>query len=416
MQNKTKLLTGIIAGVMTLVFMMVFVFGMVSGGSAGTDVLETKPIAATISQDDNAEQVTDDLDVAQTRKDMLTLSFIGDCIIGSESGKINDGNFSYVAANGEHSYFFDKVKDELSKDDFTIANMECVLTDRELEKVGKDYDPAFWYKAPTSSTDILTLGSVEVASIVNNHTGDYGEEGYSDTVDALKKYGLQVGENLTPLYIEKNGIKIGLLCCNLWSSYNVSYIEESLETMQGKCDYRIVLFHGGTEAVHEPDNYKIDACRYLAQSGLCDLIVGSHPHVLQPMEIVNNVPILYSLGNFCYSANNYPENKSVIFRVELKREKDKIITETELIPCYVYTGYINNYQPAVMPEGEDKEEVLAFMSQKVEHQTETTAPTTTPPSTPAPTEAPGYEDSYEEASVPEEVPEYTEFEGIQVPY
>lgn len=402
MDNKTKKLFVIIAVVMAVIFVSVLLAGLLTKDDSEDSHGSTEAF--------KEETLTTEAEETDIPKDTLTLSFIGDCIIGSESGKINDGNFSYMAANGDHSYFFEKVKDELEKDDFTIANVECVLTDRDLEKIGKDYDPAFWYKAPTSSTDILTLGSVEIASIVNNHVGDYGDEGYTDTVAALKKYGLQVGENLTPLYIEKNGIKIGLLSCNLWSSYNVTYIEEALEEMQDKCEYKIVFFHGGTEGVHEPDNYKIDACRYVAESGLCDLIVGSHPHVLQPMEVVNNVPILYSLGNFCYSANNYPENKSVIFRVELKKENNKVITETELIPCYVYTGYINNYQPAIMPEGEDRDEVFALMAQKVEHKVETEAPTTEPPTTAPPMEAPVYEDVYEE------VIEATEFSGVQVPY
>lgn len=404
MDSKSKRLLIIITGVMVFIFIAVLIIGIIPKGDSEDGITPTENHTSTTL----CTEVNEEFEIP---KDTLTLSFIGDCIIGSESGRINDGNFSYMAANGEHSYFFEKVKAELEKDDFTIANMECVLTDRDLEKVAKDYDPAFWYKAPTSSTDILTLGSVEVASVVNNHIGDYGDEGYEDTVVALKKYGLQVGENLTPLYIEKNGIKVGLLSCNLWSSYNVSYIEEALEKMQDKCDYKIVFFHGGTEGVHEPDNYKIDACRYLAESGLCDLIVGSHPHVLQPMEVVNNVPILYSLGNFCYSANNYPDNKTVIFRVELKKEESLIKTETQLIPCYVYIGYMNNYQPAIMPEGEDRDEVLALMAQKVEHKIETTAPETEAPSTVAPTEEPLYEEIYDE-----EVNEYTEFEGIQVPY
>lgn len=379
MEMKTKRFKLIVGAVMVLVFLLVLVFGLAGGGEKENSMKYTETTTSLLANDgeDGTRNTTlEEPPVAE--KDTLTLSFIGDCIIGSESGRINDGNFSYMAANSPHTYFFEKVAEELSKDDFTIANMECVITDRELEKIGKDYDPAFWYKTPVSNTDILTLGSVEVASIVNNHTGDYGDEGYSDTVDALKAHGLQVGENLTPLYIEKNGIKIGLLCCNLWSSYNVSYIEEALLTMQDECDFKIVFFHGGEEGIHEPDNYKIDACRYFANSGLCDLIVGSHPHVLQPMEVVNGVPILYSLGNFCYSAANYPDNQTVIFRVELKKEESEVKADTELIPCYVYTGYINNYQPALMPEGEDKERTLALMNSKVDYRVETTASTAEP--------------------------------------
>lgn len=416
MEGKTKRLTIIIVSVMALIFLLVLIFGL-SGKREENNSAENKTETTTEA---NVQDIlsTGEAEVLEpAEKDTLTLSFIGDCIIGSESGKINDGNFSYMAANSPHTYFFEKVVSELSKDDFTIANMECVITDRDLEKIGKDYDPAFWYKTPTSNTDILTLGSVEVASIVNNHTGDYGDEGYDDTVVALKSHGLRVGENLKPLYIEKNGIKIGLLCCNLWSSYNVSYIEEALGTMQNECEFKIVLFHGGEEGIHEPDNYKIDACRYLANSGLCDLIVGSHPHVLQPMEVVNDVPILYSLGNFCYSAANYPDNQTVIFRVELKKEESKVKADTELIPCYVYTGYINNYQPMIMPEGEDKDRTLALMNSKVEYRVETTASTAEPTTVAQPTEVPSatlpQEDDYAEDDfyTDEEV-----FQGVQMPY
>lgn len=342
---------------------------------------------------------------APTEDGPLRLSFIGDCILGSESGKSSDGNFTHTAQTRDHSYFFEKVYGELATDDLTFANCEVVLSDRNLEKTPKDYSPAFWFIAPAINADILKLGSVEVAGVVNNHINDYGDEGYSDTVKALAAQGLYVGENLTPLYFEEKGIKIGVLYCNLWAPYNLQYIEPALEEMQDTCDYRIIFFHGGTEAVHEPDNYKIDACRYLAESGLVDLIIGSHPHVLQPMEIVNGVPIVYSLGNFCYSANTYPENKTIIFQAFLYAEDGNIRTETNIIPCYVYTGYSNNWQPAIVEDEGVKAEIMAMMTKKVEHQTEpssTTEPTTAPvteapenthPSEPDPTE--GKQDVWE---------------------
>lgn len=369
MNKNTKILVIVIASVMVLVFAVVLIAGL-----AGKNAQKTGAEIAT-SPTDVQETVT-----TIPEKEEVLLSFIGDCIIGSESGRVNDGNFSWMARNKSHDYFFSKVYDVLSKDDLTIANVECVLTDRDLEKTGKDYSPAFWFKAPASDADILTKGSVEFASIVNNHTYDYGEEGYNDTVAALQAQGMHVGESLSPVYVEKNGINLGIVSCNLWGSYQTAYIEEVLEEMQDKCEYKIVFFHGGTEAIHEPDNYKIDACRYLAESGLCDLVVGSHPHVLQPLEVVNGVPILYSLGNFCYSANNYPENKTVIFQVQLERAGDEITTSTRLVPCYVYTGDINNYQPAVMTDQSHIDAVMNMMSQAVEHQTEppSTAETTTP--------------------------------------
>ncbi len=369
MNRNTKIILWAAAGLMAVLFVLVMVlsFDKKPENNATPDEVYTESVQETSTSPEKSGP--------------LKLSFIGDCILGSDSGESREGNFTHTAETTDHRYFFKEVYDVLSADDLTFANCEVVLSDRNLKKIPKDYSPAFWFIAPSVNADILKLGSVEVAGVVNNHVGDYGEEGYTDTVASLKAQGLSVGENFTPLYFEEKGIKIGVLYCNLWGSYNLQYVEPVLETMQDKCDYKILFFHGGEEGIHEPDNYKIDACRYLAESGLCDLIVGSHPHVLQPMEVVNGVPIVYSLGNFCYSASSYPENRTVIFQAELHEENGKIRTETNIIPCYVYTGYSNNWQPAIVSDEGVKTEIMEMMSKKVEHQTEpssTTEPETIP--------------------------------------
>ncbi len=389
MNKKTKIILLITAVLMVFVFVLVMAVA-----------LKSEPQNTATPDEAYTEGMQESTTVPEDNTP-LTLSFIGDCILGSDSGKSSEGNFTHTAETTNHGYFFEKVYDVLSKDDLTFANCEVVLSDRKLEKTYKDYSPAFWFIAPAKNADILKLGSVEVAGVVNNHINDYGDEGYSDTVEALKAQGIYVGENLTPLYFEEKGIKIGVLYCNLWGSYNLQYIEPVLEEMQDACDYKIIFFHGGTEAVHEPDNYKIDACRYLAQSGLCDLIIGSHPHVLQPMEVVNGVPIVYSLGNFCYSANNYPENRTIIFQAELIEENGSIRTETNIIPCYVYTGYKNNWQPAIVEDESVKAEIMAMMTAKVEHQTEPTS--TAEPTTAAETQA--------EVYIPSAEPDPTEGNG-----
>ncbi len=377
MNKNTKQILIVCGVAMAVIFILVMVIGTFGGNNSGATYDEAPR---------ESESLPTETATYPERDNQVVLSFIGDCILGSESGKSNYGNFTWTAENKPLDYFFQKVKGVLSEDDLTFSNMECVLSDRELEKTAKDYTPAFWFTAPTKNADILTLGSVEVAGVVNNHTFDYGEEGYKDTVKALEDKGLFVGENLSPLYFDIKGMRIGVLYCNLWSEYSTYYIEQTLQDMQGECDYKIVFFHGGTEAVHEPDNFKIEGCRYLAENKLCDLIVGSHPHVLQPMEIVNGVPIVYSLGNFCYSANTYPENKTIIFQVMLSKDGDKITTATRIVPCYVYTGSENNYQPAVIEDANDKAEIMNMMNAPVEIQEETSestaessAETTSPP-------------------------------------
>lgn len=340
----------------------------------------------------------------------LKMSFIGDCVIGGDPVDYGYESFIWYSENYPLSYFFEKVKPVLEQDDFTLANMETVLSDNmSLRPVEKEGERTFWFMAKSKNAQILTEGSVEVAGVVNNHTYDFGDEGYSDTVKALENAGLLVGEDCSPIYFEKNGIKVGVAYANLWAYYQVNDIFDALEEMQDKCDYKVVFFHGGEEGQHEPDNFKIDACRDLANSGLCDLIVGAHPHVLQPLEVVNNVPILYSLGNFCFAGNNYPENKTVIFGVTLTKDANgKVTAETNITPCYVYTGDINSFQPAVITDADDKQEILDMLKVPVDYIVET-EPTTTAPKTEPETEAeyiPEETESFEEEYYPEE--EYTE--------
>lgn len=377
-------------------------------GLTGTPSKEPPP-PATQSFPSETAPVTEST-TAPKPENTLKMSFIGDCVIGGDPVDYGYESFIWYSENKPLSYFFEKVKGVLEQDDFTLANMETVLSDNmSLRPVEKEGERTFWFMAKSKNAQILTEGSVEVAGVVNNHTYDFGDEGYNDTVKSLEDVGLLVGEDCSPIYFEKNGIKVGVVYAHLWGYYQVSDIFDALEEMQGKCDYKIVFFHGGEEGQHEPDNFKIDACRDLANSGLCDLIVGAHPHVLQPIEVVNNVPIFYSLGNFCFAGNNYPENKTVIYGVNLtKDESGKITAETNIIPCYVYTGDINSFQPAIIEDESDKQEILDMLKVPVDYIEETEPTTTTAPETEPENEEyiPEETDSFEEEYYPEE--EYTE--------
>ena len=98
-------------------------------------------------------------------------------------------------------------------------------------------------------------------------------------------------------------------------------------------------------------------------------MIGSHPHVLQPREVYNGVDIVYSIGNFCYAGNRYPENRTVIYQMELTINGDLTLqsAQSTILPCYVYTGDANNYQPAVVEDNEDiKNKIMDFMDGKIE--------------------------------------------------
>ena len=97
------------------------------------------------------------------------------------------------------------------------------------------------------------------------------------------------------------------------------------------------------------------------------MVIGNHPHVLQPREIYNGVEIIYSLGNFCYGGNKAPENRTIIYQMKLTvgEENEIISPQSNIIPCYVYTAERNNYQPTPIENQEEIEKVLSFINGEV---------------------------------------------------
>lgn len=293
----------------------------------------------------------------------ITLSFTGDMILATNKDSFYSDSFRDYAASVEPTYFLEKVRHIFEADDFTIANVENVFSDRPLMHVYKDYSPAFWFTAPTSNINILSTSGIEGAMIANNHIRDYGQEGYNDSVAAITNAGMQYGDASRIMYFEKGGYVISVICSGLWGEYQANNIINLMKIAQQHSHYQVVIFHGGTEKIHEPEEWKRRVARKLVDNG-ADLVVGGHPHVLQPREIYNGVEIIYSVGNFCYGGHRYPENRTVIYQMTLTVGKDLslIASNSNIIPCYVYTGNINNFQPAIVDDEVIKNRILDFMN------------------------------------------------------
>jgi poly-gamma-glutamate synthesis protein (capsule biosynthesis protein) len=177
----------------------------------------------------------------------LTLSFAGDFTLSNFDSTSTWHGFESFAAKYDSSYFLEKVKHIFEADDFTIVNLECVLSDRDLEKSDKGTGTAFWFKSKVSNVNILTSGDVEGMSLSNNHVYDYGEEGFSDTKQALQDAGLQYGYNAQIMYFEKNGFTVAVICHGLWYESQANSIIKMIEEAESKSDYQVVFYHGGTE-------------------------------------------------------------------------------------------------------------------------------------------------------------------------
>ena len=304
-------------------------------------------------------------DSKDSKTTTIKFTFAGDCMLASYKGQVGAGNFADTALKGNWEYFLDGVDEYFEDDDFTVVNLENVLTDdNSLKPVAKDHNPAYWFKGPTANTQILTSQSVEIANLANNHFGDYGTKGRSDTIKACEDAGLLWGNNDKTVYVEKNGIKVALIFHGLWYEGQEQTIINRINEASKQSDLQIVYFHGGKEGTHTPEKWKMRAVHRIVDAG-ADLVIGNHPHVLQPYEIYNGVGIVYSMGNFCYGGSKKPENRTIIykFNVTFDNETGNLISKSaKIIPCYVYTGTSNNWQPKVIEDAAVKQKVLDFMA------------------------------------------------------
>ena len=293
----------------------------------------------------------------------ISLSFIGDSLIGSFKGYNYSGNFRELLETHDYKFPYKNVSHIFEEDDFTIANGENVFTDKNLSEIEKGYSPAYWYYAPTRFANIYKESSIEVVSVMNNHTYDYGTTGYNDTIKALEDVGVSVGAE-EPLILEKDNVKIGIICINLFSGYQYDDCISKIKKIRNSVDYLIVYFHGGIEYLYKPVSYIVDYSRGFIDNGV-DLVIGAHPHVLEPIEHYKNKTIVYSLGSYLFGDARFV-NRTIIYQMKIKYNLDKknYTEEENLIPCYLYTGS-DQYEtliPSVITNEYEKQRVLDFMN------------------------------------------------------
>lgn len=289
----------------------------------------------------------------------ITISAAGDCTLGTDENFDQSRSLNaYYDENGP-AYFLQSVKPVFEADDLTIVNMEGTLTESTSRM-----DKTFAFKGPADYTKILTEGSVEAANLANNHSRDYGEQSYTDTIAALDAAGIvNFGYDRTAV-MDVNGVKVGLvgtyelaegMGCEEEMIANIKAVED-----QG-AQIVIVSFHWGIERENYPDETQVSLAHSAIDHG-ADLVLGHHPHVLQGIEVYNGKNIVYSLGNFCFGGNSNPSDKdTMIFQQTFTVQNGELVEDnvTNVIPCSLSSeSGRNTYQPTPL-EGEEKDRVIA---------------------------------------------------------
>lgn len=275
------------------------------------------------------------------------LTFAGDCTMGNQKGaSLTSGFIGTVGQN--YDYPFADVIDYFKNDTATFINLEGPLTDSNYAE-----DKMFVFKGPKDYVNILTQNSVEFANVANNHSYDYGAQGYSDTVALLEEHGIAYADHKKYTIFEvADGLKIGVYA--VAGAYNTNGVAENIKAMKkAGADIIIASMHWGQEYYYVPNMDQVLIARAAIDAG-ADIVYGHHPHVLQKIEHYKDGVIFYSLGNFSFGGNSNPSDKdTAILQQEFIRHPDGTLEMGELtiIPCYV-TGileYGNDYKPTPIP-------------------------------------------------------------------
>ncbi len=292
----------------------------------------------------------------------ITINAAGDCTFSSDIKSPASANFYSVYNKNNDSYFFKNVKSIFDKDDMTIVNFEGTLSNR-----GQRAEKKFAFRGKPSYINILKKGSIEAVAFANNHVKDFGQISYTDTISSFKKAGIKYSSYSTLGIYEVKGIKIGMISIQeVGRSDAAATLRGALKKMKKeKPDLLIVSFHWGIEYAKNATKSQIALSRIAIKEGGADLVLGHHPHVIQPIEKYKSSYIVYSLGNFCFGGNTNPSDKdTMIYQQTFKFHNDKLVHDdnVRIIPCSLSSvRYKNNYQPTPS-KGKEKQRIINRMN------------------------------------------------------
>lgn len=371
-EKRQKLLIATGIGIFVLVFILILAgIRGCSNYMSSRQAAAKKTVSMNASEDNSQKsssdsQNTDSSNATVSSPVSLTLSVVGDCTLGTDETFDYDTSLNAYYENYGADYFLQNVKDIFSADDLTIANFEGTLTDSDERE-----DKTFAFKAPASYASILTGGSVEAVNTANNHSHDYGEQSFDDTLAALDDAGIvHFGYDETAV-MDVKGIKVGLV--GIYELYDHLEREQQLKDNIAKvktdgAQLIVAIFHWGNETETVPDSNQTTLGRIAIDEG-ADLVCGHHPHVLQGIETYKGRNIVYSLGNFCFGGNSSPSDMdTMIYQQTFTIDADGVKKDnvTNIIPCSIssaaYDGY-NNYQPTPA-EGDEATRILGKINER----------------------------------------------------
>ena len=246
----------------------------------------------------------------------VTVTFTGDCTLTQDYRSSNKKFDSTV--DGDMEYCFQNCAELFKSDDLTLINLENPVTDKTGHK-----DNQYIFRMDPDNLEMLTTNGIEAVNIANNHTMDFWEDGLQDTRDNLDEYGIIWSDDkYGATFTASNGIIIGMV--GLGNDTNASDVSGIIKGLRDDgASIIIASCHFGAEGTYEPTDRQKKIAHALIDDYGVDIVVGTHPHRLQPIEKYNGHYIFYSLSNFCFGGNySLTDPDSVIIQCDFIMDAD----------------------------------------------------------------------------------------------
>lgn len=368
MTKKTRIILYMVSLAVSTVVLVLLIFNEkllkpTSGQSLGQSVEQnvTEQVGTEAVSDNQIERDTEDNEPVE-KADSTTIIFAGDVLIA-------DAMERYYDTEGVTRLVSEELLEEMINADICMVNNEFQFSNRGTPMEDKQ----FTFQTDPKYVQILKNMGVDIVSLANNHSLDFGTEALQDTFITLDGAGIlyagagDTKERAEELQIiEVNGQKFGFLAATrvipvsqwnvefgqpgLFATYDDTRLVECIEAAKEVCDFLTVYVHWGIEREAYPQDYQTNIAKNCFEAG-ADLVIGAHPHVLQGIEFMDGKPVFYSLGNYIFAQTIA---KTALVKVEIFEDGEVTYS---LIPAYAKDGQTKVF------EGAEAEALFKYMNE-----------------------------------------------------
>lgn len=347
MTKKVRMTLYLLSLMITIAVLVLLIFnGKILKTTDSNDVHEQSATETELA--DNADNITETENVVETEETQMpeqatTIVFAGDVLIAAAMEQ-------YYDTEGVGRIVSEELLAEMQDADICMVNNEFQFSNRGTPMEDKQ----FTFQTDPKYVQILLDMGVDIVSLANNHSLDFGKEALQDTFATLDEAGILYAgagdskERAEELQIiEVNGQKIGFLAATrvipvsewnieygqpgLFATYDDTRLVQCIKEAKEKCDFLTVYVHWGIEREAYPQEYQTAIAKNCFAAG-ADVVIGAHPHVLQGIEFIDGKPVFYSLGNYVFSQTIA---KTALVKVEIHPDRE---VSYRLIPAYAEGG------------------------------------------------------------------------------